>query len=305
MARPIKNNADYFPHKTQMRNDRKIIFLRQKYGQAGYSIYVMLLECITESDKFLLSISDKDFKLLSSDLMIEEEQLKEIINDCVYFDLFQIVDNYLTCRKLIDVYLSPLLSYREQDRIRKENKNKNSILKENNDNKEFSDKKTNTNDSFPSGKPYSKEKKSKEKESKVYIIEPEGSAQKNEEPEEPTLKRNKYAPANVETVLDYGQMILENGELGIFNLDICKEFYNYYEAQNWSTGNNKQITNWTSKLKNWISEDKKRKEQNGKQINNGNNGNNGTRKSLNQIAEYVPDYSAEAIARRIKELEQL
>jgi hypothetical protein len=32
MARPLKNNADYFPHDNDMRNDEKILALRRKFG---------------------------------------------------------------------------------------------------------------------------------------------------------------------------------------------------------------------------------------------------------------------------------
>lgn len=46
MARPIKNNADYFSHDIGMRNDMKIKALRRKYGLVGYASYVMLIEII-------------------------------------------------------------------------------------------------------------------------------------------------------------------------------------------------------------------------------------------------------------------
>ena len=47
MARPKKNNADYFPHDADMRNDPKIRALRRKFGLKGYAIWNMFLESLT------------------------------------------------------------------------------------------------------------------------------------------------------------------------------------------------------------------------------------------------------------------
>ncbi|MBL4705443.1 MAG: DUF4373 domain-containing protein [Flavobacteriales bacterium] len=44
MARPLKNNADYFSHDNNMRNDKKILAVRRKYGSDGYSVWCMILE---------------------------------------------------------------------------------------------------------------------------------------------------------------------------------------------------------------------------------------------------------------------
>ena len=52
MARPIKNNADYFTHDSQMRNHRKIKALRYKFGLIGYAVYNMLLEVLTNAENF-------------------------------------------------------------------------------------------------------------------------------------------------------------------------------------------------------------------------------------------------------------
>ena len=52
MARPIKNNADYHSHDSNMRNDIKIKALRRKYKLAGYAIYNMLLEVLTNAEYF-------------------------------------------------------------------------------------------------------------------------------------------------------------------------------------------------------------------------------------------------------------
>lgn len=50
MARPQKNNADYFSHDNSMRNNRKIKALRTKHGVFGYGVWCMLLEYLTSCE---------------------------------------------------------------------------------------------------------------------------------------------------------------------------------------------------------------------------------------------------------------
>jgi hypothetical protein len=40
----------YFPHPSAMRNEINIIRMRQRWGSAGYGVYVMLLELLRESE---------------------------------------------------------------------------------------------------------------------------------------------------------------------------------------------------------------------------------------------------------------
>ena len=64
MARPIKNNADYFPHETGMRNDRRIKSLRKRHGAEGYGIYCMLLEVLTDSQGLQVKLTDLEQQLI-------------------------------------------------------------------------------------------------------------------------------------------------------------------------------------------------------------------------------------------------
>lgn len=64
MARPIKDNADYFTHDADMRDDPKIKALRRKFKAEGYGIWNMLLEAITDSDNFRLKI---DLEIMAGD----------------------------------------------------------------------------------------------------------------------------------------------------------------------------------------------------------------------------------------------
>ena len=83
MARPQKNNADYFSHDSSMRNDMKIKALRRKYGMEGYGLYCMLLEIIAGSDYFEYIIAEDDniaWEMFAGDVDIDPELLREMIS---------------------------------------------------------------------------------------------------------------------------------------------------------------------------------------------------------------------------------
>ena len=76
MARPQKNNADYFPHDKDMWSDRKVVALRNKFGLEGYAIWNLLLESLCGCENFELNETEQN--LLAGCWNIEEEKLKEI-----------------------------------------------------------------------------------------------------------------------------------------------------------------------------------------------------------------------------------
>lgn len=118
MARPIKNNADYFPHDADMRNDPRIKALRRKFGIEGYGIYSMLLEFLTDSDFFEFKNDSLSLELVAGDFDIETDRLVTILQYCFQLDLFQLdaKTNIISCKSL-DNRLEPLLSKRKRDRI--------------------------------------------------------------------------------------------------------------------------------------------------------------------------------------------
>lgn len=118
MARPIKNNADYFPHDADMRNDPRIKALRRKFGIEGYGVYSMLLEFLTDSDYFEFKNDSLSLELVAGDFDIETDKLVTILQYCFQLDLFQLdaTTNIISCKSL-DNRLEPLLSKRKRDRI--------------------------------------------------------------------------------------------------------------------------------------------------------------------------------------------
>lgn len=117
MARPIKHNADYFPHDADMRNDPRIKALRRKFGIEGYGVYSMLLEFLTDSDYFEFKNDSLSLELVAGDFDIETDKLVSILQYCFQLDLFQLdaETNVISCKSL-DKRLEPLLSKRKRDR---------------------------------------------------------------------------------------------------------------------------------------------------------------------------------------------
>lgn len=97
MARPTKQTVDYFSHDCDMRNDIKIKALRRKYKHLGYSIYIITLELLGDTEYFQMKWDDTNIELLASEYDCDTDILKEIIEYCIQLNLFQIDYGYLHC----------------------------------------------------------------------------------------------------------------------------------------------------------------------------------------------------------------
>lgn len=80
MARPRKNNAEYFSHDANMRDDLKIKAVRRKFSHTGYAVWNYLLETLTDSDFFEIVWDDVIIDLLAADYGVTVELLDEIVN---------------------------------------------------------------------------------------------------------------------------------------------------------------------------------------------------------------------------------
>ena len=87
MARPIKNNADYFSHDNDMRDDERIKAVRRKFSHTGYSTWNMLLERLCRAENFKIEYQEDNLDIMAGDFSIEPEQLKEIINYLIFLKL--------------------------------------------------------------------------------------------------------------------------------------------------------------------------------------------------------------------------
>lgn len=73
MARPRKENLDYFPLDTDFFEDNKIRILKAKYGADGIAVYLYIL-CQIYHDKGYYTECDEDFVLIMSDYFNFSEQ---------------------------------------------------------------------------------------------------------------------------------------------------------------------------------------------------------------------------------------
>lgn len=115
MARPLKNNADYFSHDAGMRNNAKIKAVRQKHGLAGFAVWCMLLETLTNADNFTLEIDEITVEVMAGDFGIEPETLEEMLLSFRRLKLIEYDSQFLKCPGLID-RMRPLEVSRERKR---------------------------------------------------------------------------------------------------------------------------------------------------------------------------------------------
>lgn len=101
MARPQKNNLDYFSHDKDLRNDLKIKALRRKYAHKGYCIYVMMLEHLANCEYLQYEWNELSIELLTSDFDIDATELIEIIEYSIKLKLFDIEFGYIHCPNML------------------------------------------------------------------------------------------------------------------------------------------------------------------------------------------------------------
>jgi hypothetical protein len=80
MARPQRNNIDYFPFMCD--EGQKMFYLEQTYGNDGFAVFVKLLRELAKKDYHYLNLSDKSAKMfLAAKCHVSIELLTAIIDD--------------------------------------------------------------------------------------------------------------------------------------------------------------------------------------------------------------------------------
>lgn len=166
MARPTKNNAAYFSHDADMRNDVKIKALRRSFHHTGYAVWCFFLELLTDADFFEIEFDDVSKELLAADFEVSVEELEAIVEYCLKIGLLQLTDENKLFSDAHQKRFASLLTKRERDRVRLQNQNNKQDTQQDifaSDNVNFVDNR--------SDNPHSKEKETKiedikEKESK-------------------------------------------------------------------------------------------------------------------------------------------
>ena len=205
MARPSKNNAEYFSHDADMRNNRKVKALRRRFSHKGYAVWCFILETLTDADYFEIKFDEVTQDLLAADFDITNEELQSIVAYCVKIRLLQMKDDTLYCEALKQRF-SGLLEKRRYNRDRLEalrKKHKNAVTTtDNNDNCcDNNSTKTGDNDNCcdnNSTVKYSIENNSKVKESKEKKIKKKEEYKYSSEKE---IEKNGF-PAKAENLSD-------------------------------------------------------------------------------------------------------
>lgn len=82
MARPERNNVDYFPFLCEEGN--KMFYLEETYGNDGFATFVKLLRELAKTDYHYLNLSKPSTLMyLSAKCKVSKEVLESIINDLV------------------------------------------------------------------------------------------------------------------------------------------------------------------------------------------------------------------------------
>lgn len=161
MARPRKNDADYFPHDKDMRNNPKVRAVRQKHGSEGYAVWNMLIETLADCDNFTLEVDDVTIEILAGDYGVEQNVLADIFQSFRRLKLIKWEENTIQAPGLLE-RMEPLLNDRQRKRewaaknLRRMDAEMTPIVGKNTADTGFSTSKT----------PQSKVKESKVKESK-------------------------------------------------------------------------------------------------------------------------------------------
>ena len=115
MARPRRENADYFSHDVWMRNHRKVQAIRTKFWLEWYAVRCMLLEHLAGSNYFESKWYEMEIEILSWDFWVSGEFLQQIANYCNKLWMLKIEWNTLKCQWLID-RMQTLINKRQKER---------------------------------------------------------------------------------------------------------------------------------------------------------------------------------------------
>src|SRR6476620_1038886 len=176
MARPERNNAEYFTHDSDFRNDRRVKAIRSRFGASGYGILLMLIETLTDAEHTQLSTDDIEIELLSGDFGVCATEIHSLLQLSEKIGFFARTDTGMLICPDLNRWLEPVFDKRNRARNAAQNNKKVVSV-------------TETTQSVTET-PQSKEEKSKVKESKEEKI-------KEEERESETIAAD-AAPSSID-----------------------------------------------------------------------------------------------------------
>lgn len=163
MARPQKNNAEYFSHDADMRNDVKVKALRRKFQHTGYAVWCFILESLTDGEYFEIDYNELNRELLAADFDVPVELLEEIVDYCCKVGLLQMTEDQHLYSEAHQRRFASLMEKRKRDRERLARLiNRRQPVRNGETEAEMSD-----NESYRNDNPHSIVKDNREKESKL------------------------------------------------------------------------------------------------------------------------------------------
>ena len=162
MARPQKNNAEYFSHDADMRNDVKVKALRRKFQHTGYAVWCFILESLTDGEYFEIDYNELNRELLAADFDVPVELLEEIVDYCCKVGLLQMTEDQHLYSEAHQRRFASLMEKRKRDRERLARLINRRQQYKNGDN----EAETSDNDSYHGDNPHSIVNNNREKESK-------------------------------------------------------------------------------------------------------------------------------------------
>lgn len=119
MGRPVKNNCDYFPHFTTMRNHKKVKSLRAKFGQVlGYAFWSMFVEYLTEQDGIEIEFSELEIEMFSGELGVSATEIRSMIDYCIKIELLFLTDDNFIYSDSLNELLQPVFDKRQNAKER-------------------------------------------------------------------------------------------------------------------------------------------------------------------------------------------
>lgn len=226
MARPERNNVDYFPFFCEDGN--KMFYIEETYGNDGFAVFLKLLRELAKTDYHYLNLSKPTtLMFLSAKCKVSKEVLESIVKDLVELGKFDKVlweeNKIVWCQDFVDsiqdayfkrknkcITYDGLLLLLIGLGVRKPSK---LPLKE-------------------PVNPQTKVKKSKVKESKEDIG---------------------FIPPSVSDVQEYFK---ENG----YSVESAKRAHEYYHVSNWIDSKGNEVKNWKQKMNSvWFKDEHKAK----------------------------------------------
>lgn len=111
MARPQRNNADYFPHLARLRNGKRVKALRNIWKNDGYAFYCIFLEILTAEDFHQWRQTEVSMELLAAEVGVSGAETNLMMEYCIKLGLFYRENDIVRCPELVE-FLGPLYAKR-------------------------------------------------------------------------------------------------------------------------------------------------------------------------------------------------